>query len=137
MAGKSDFLEESFLNHMLRGGTLAAPATLFFALFTVTPADDGTGGTEVSESPYARIGLANLAGNWKDPNSATQGETNNAVDVVFAPANEPWGTINAIGIYDAVSAGNLLWLDSVVGPFTINLGDQAIIRSGQFVITEN
>lgn len=137
MAGKSNFLEESFLDHMLRGGSLSAPATLFFALFTVAPGEDGTGGTEVSQSPYARIGLANLAGNWKDPSTATQGETNNLVDVVFSPANEPYGDIVAIGLYDAVSAGNLLWFDSVVGPFTINLGDQPIIRAGQFVITED
>ncbi len=137
MAGKSDFLEEEFINHMLRAGTLAQPANVFFALFTVAPADDGTGATAVTQSPYARIAYATTAGNWKDPNIATQGETNNLFDVVFAPANEDYGTINSIGVFDAVAAGNLLWFDDVIGPTVINLGDQPIVRAGTFTVQED
>jgi len=48
MAGsKSNYLEDELLDHVLGGADWARPATVYIALYTVTPGDAG-GGTEVT-----------------------------------------------------------------------------------------
>ena len=54
MAGFTDYLEDKVLDHVFGGTAYTAPSTLYVALFTVSPGDDGTGGTEVSGGAYAR-----------------------------------------------------------------------------------
>ena len=59
MAGpKSNYLQNSYIDWLLRGQLFTAPATTYMALFTVTPSDSG-GGTEVSSSgtSYARVSI--------------------------------------------------------------------------------
>ena len=46
----SDYLENKILAHTFSGTTFTPASTLYLALYTVAPSDDGTGGTEVSTS---------------------------------------------------------------------------------------
>jgi len=52
MAGKSDYLENKVLDHVLRNTSYTPPATVYLGLFTANPTDAG-GGTEVSGNAYA------------------------------------------------------------------------------------
>src|SRR3989304_5914505 len=64
MAGsKSDFLENELLDHVLGNAAYAAPATVYFGLYSVGPSDVG-GGTELTGSGYARIAVTNNATNY-------------------------------------------------------------------------
>src|SRR3972149_591973 len=64
MAGsKSDFLENELLDHVLGNAAYAAPATVYFGLYSVGPSDVG-GGTELTGSGYARIAVTNNATNF-------------------------------------------------------------------------
>src|SRR5260221_10682136 len=62
MAGKSTYLEDKLLNWMKGTAFGAAPATVYVALFTTAPADDGTGGVEESGGSYARAAITTSTG---------------------------------------------------------------------------
>lgn len=120
---KSDFLELELLDHVLSAATYTPPANVFLALFTVAPSDSG-GGTEVTGGSYARKSVANNATNFP---AASGGSKNLAVSQSFVTPTAPWGTVVAFGLFDASTAGNLLywgWLGSDAGKvFTATAAD--------------
>jgi len=104
MGSFSNFLENELLDHVFGNAAYTAPATLYVALFTATPSDAG-GGTEVSGGSYARVAVTNNATNFP---AASAGVKSNGTAITFPMATASWGTVAAFGIFDAVTAGNLL-----------------------------
>lgn len=52
--------KKKLLDAVYGNTAVGAPATLYVALFTVAPGQDGTGGTEVpSTNAYARVAVTN------------------------------------------------------------------------------
>jgi len=86
------------------------PSTLYFALSTTSPDISGSSFTEPSSGAYARIGLVNNKTNWS---TASSGTLTNSTAVTFAESTASWGTIVAVGMFDALTGGNLLWYDSL------------------------
>lgn len=127
MAGKSDYLENHFLDHILRNTAIAAPATVYVGLYTAAPTDAG-GGTEVSGGSYARQAATFAA--------ASGGSCASNAVINFPVASAGWGAVIAFGVFDAVAAGNLLYWGTVTST-TINSGDQFQIPSGQLTVTED
>lgn len=84
------------------------PATLYFALSTTSPDISGSSFTEPSSGAYARVGLTNNKTNW---GTAASGILTNSTAVTFAESTASWGTIVAVGMFDALTSGNLLWYD--------------------------
>ncbi len=67
---------------------------------------------------YARKSVVNNVTNW--PN-AVSGSKSNGTEILFATPSGSWGTITHFAIFDAVSAGNMLYhgaLNSSVAPGT-------------------
>ena len=128
MAEMSDFLENALLNATLNGTTYTSPAAVYVALFTTDPTDAGSG-TEVSGGSYARkaatFGTA----------SGTSGSISNDAAVEFDQATGNWGTISHIGIYDAVSSGNLLYHTVLDASKAIDTGDIFKIAIGSLTVT--
>ncbi len=134
MAGsKSNYLENELLDHVLGAATYTPPATLYIALFTVAPTDTG-GGTEVSGGSYARKDVANNATNWPDSSNSTK---SNGTDITFVTATASWGTVVAFGIFDAVTAGNLLYWGDLVASKIVGVGDTAKFLVGDLDVTED
>lgn len=106
MAGSfSDTIENQVLDSLLGSGS---PATVYVGLFTVDTNDAG-GGTEVSGNNYSRVAVTNNATNWP---ASSGGAKSNGTAITFATPSGSWGTVVAMGIFDASSAGNLLmWAD--------------------------
>jgi hypothetical protein len=101
----STYVENETLDHWIGGEVAPDVATLYFALFTAAPSDDG-GGTEVSGTDYAREGITNNLTNFP---AASAGSKTNDTEVDFGTAGSGgWGTVTHVGIFDASSAGNLL-----------------------------
>src|SRR5260221_11772528 len=136
MAGKATYLEDQVLNYM-KGTTFVAPTTnVYVALFTTAPADDGTGGTEVSGGSYARALVARSSG-WSAITGGTAPhQISNAGVITFATPTANWGTVLAIGIYDALTTGNLLYWNTITSQ-VINTGVVASFAIGALVITED
>jgi len=123
MAAMSDYLENQLVDHLFRTGTFGKPAAIYVALFTAAPSDSG-GGTEVTGGSYARAQVTQLDANWNAP-TAGDGLTDNVGDITFPTPTANWGTIVALGIFDAVTAGNLLIHGSLGTSKTVNNGDPA------------
>jgi len=91
------------------------------------------GGTEVSGGAYARVAVAAALANWAGTQGAgttaastgTSATTSNNGTITFPAPAANWGTIVGIGIFDAATAGNLLFYASLVVSKTVNNGDPA------------
>lgn len=126
--GASDYLENKLVDHLFRSTPFSKPPHLFLGLFTLAPGDAG-GGSEVSGGSYARAQLDPLDTNWTATQGGTSGvssgtsrRTSNAVALTFPTPTADWGVIDAWGLFDAVTGGNLLLWDSFTGG-SILLGD--------------
>lgn len=100
MTAMSNWLESRLLDHVLRNSAMASPVTVYAALFTSDPTDADTG-TEVSGGSYARQAVSFGV--------VVSGETSNTAVITFPTATATWGVITHVGIYNAVSGGNLLF----------------------------
>tara|TARA_R110000772_G_scaffold81597_5_gene173503 strand:- start:233 stop:625 length:393 start_codon:yes stop_codon:yes gene_type:complete len=116
MAALSDFAEKLCLDFLMNTQTATRPTTWFVALFTAAPNDAG-GGTELSGNGYAREAVT------FDAVSSGAGTTQNAGLVSFTAAGGSWGSVTHIGIFDAVSTGNLLMHGIMGTARTVNDGD--------------
>lgn len=130
---KSDYLEDKVLDHILGGPDYTRPATVYAALYTASPIDVG-GGIEVSGGGYERVAITNNSTNWPP---SVGGTKTNGTDIVFPVATASWGTIEAVGLLDAPTGGNLLYWATLDTPKAVGAGDTARISAGAFVVSEN
>jgi hypothetical protein len=128
MAEMSNYLENAMLNATLNNTAFTTVATPYISLHTADPTDDGSG-AEVSGGSYARTSasFATAAG--------TSGSIATDADVTFPTATDGWGTVTHIGIWDASSAGNLLYHTALDASKTIDSGDIFKITSGNLTVT--
>lgn len=129
----SNYVEDALVNHVFRGTAYTAPTTVYVALFTVAPGDDGTGGTECSGGSYARVGVTSNTSNWTAP--AGTGAISNTAQISFTTATGSWGTIVHIGLYDASTSGNYLGGGTQSPSKTVTSGDTFRIAIGDLDIT--
>lgn len=125
MAGFSDYLENKVLDYVLSGGSFSQPGTKYLALYTTAPTDAG-GGTELSGSAYARQSCAF---------TTTAAASTNSASVEWPTATGNWGTIVAVGIFDAATSGNLLAWSNLTSSRTIETGDVFRIPTGDLDVT--
>lgn len=136
MAGsKSNYLELKALDGVLGGTNFVQPATVFCALFTVAPTSAG-GGTEVSGGAYARVSITNNATNWPAATGGGPGTKGNGAAITFPTASAAWGTIVAWALFDASSAGNMLYWGTLNTPRPANVSDTPSFAPGALTITE-
>ena len=126
MAEMSNYLENALINATLRNTSYTSPTTVYVSLHTADPTDAGTG-TEVSGGSYARKSAAFAA--------PSNGVSASSADVTFDQATGSWGTITHIGIWDALTTGNLLYHTPLTTSKTIDSGDIFKIASGSLTVT--
>jgi hypothetical protein len=132
MAALSDYLENKLIDYVFRGQAFTAPTTVYVGLLTAAASDTG-GGTEVTGGSYARVAVTSSMANWAGTQAAgstvassgTGGTTSNNAAVTFPAPTANWGSVVAIGVYDAASAGNLLFYCNLTTAKTVNNGDPA------------
>ena len=127
MSAASDYTENKVLDHDLATAAWTAPTNVYVGLHTSSPADDASGTGEVTGGSYVRK-EATFA-------SASGGSASTSATITFDAATANWGTISHIGIYDASSAGNLLFHGAVTTSKTIESGDTFQISSGNLSIS--
>lgn len=118
----SNYAEAKILDACFNNVTFAV-ATPFVSLHTADPGE--TGGSEVTGGSYAR-----QAGSWA---AASAGSI--ASDTTLNFTGMPVTTITHVGVYDAVSAGNLIWSGALTASKTTASGDTFQIASGSITIT--
>lgn len=125
MSSFTDYLENAALNHIFRNTALTSPAAVYLALFTVAPTDAG-GGTEVTGAGYARQAITFGA--------PSGGAIANTGAVSFTASGGNFGSVVAVGIFDAATAGNMLAWDAITAA-TVNDTDTLEFAIGGIDIT--
>lgn len=115
MAGFTNYLEGKVLDLIFGATAYSVPGTIYAALFTTCPIDDGTGGTEVSGGSYARVAITNNTTNFPNATLGNPSTKKNGTVITFPTATANWGTVIGMGFYDASSAGNLLAWSPLTG----------------------
>lgn len=117
MSAFSNYSEEKWVEHFLRNNAVASPASVYLALFTSDPLEDGSG----DEAAY--VGYARLASTWTALDGA--GQTKNASQLAFAANGNASAdvTITHAAIFDAASAGNMLLHGPLAAPKVLAVGD--------------
>ena len=128
MAALSDYSEKLLLDWAMTTGSATRPTAWYVALYTAAPSDSG-GGTEVSGSGYARQSVTFGAA------ATPGGTTSNTGAVSFTASGGAFGTVVAIGIFDAVSSGNLLWHGNITASKTVDDGDTLEFSIGNIDLT--
>jgi len=127
---KSDYLERAVLDWVLGGATPTRPSTRYVALYTAAPSDSG-GGTEVTGGSYARQTATFAAA------STSSGTSTATTNATITWTNMPTATVTHVGIFDASTAGNLLYWGPLSASKSLTSGDNFAINSGNLTITEN
>lgn len=121
----SDNAENLLLNWVLTANAATRPTAWYVALFTTDPTDADTG-TEVSGGSYARTAVTF---------SVTGNAATNTAGVEFPAATANWGTVSHIGVYDASTAGNLIFHSPLTVAKAITDGDVFRIPTGDLDFT--
>jgi hypothetical protein len=126
----TDYLENKILDHIQGRAAYTAP-TIYIGLSTADPLDTAASLAEPSGNAYARV-LHSGTSKWA---AAASGSTATNADCTFPTATGSWGTITHMCIFDALTAGNLLWSGAFTTSKSIANGDTAKISSGTLTLT--
>lgn len=129
MGSFSDYWENEILDHIFGKGSYTPP-TIYVALSTADPTDDGSGLSEPSSSGYARKQTS--ASDW---NAASGGALDNANEIAFNEATGSWGTVTHFALMDAASGGNMLAHGALSQSKTIGSGDTAKFAAGDLDVS--
>lgn len=123
----TNYLENKILNHIANNEAYVQPSELYVGLLTnLTNGEEGTA-TEVTGAGYERVRVS--------LGQAENGIIKNDTDVEFAVAQESWGAINAVAIYDAVTGGNMLFHTNLSSSQQVGKNNQILFKSEKIEIT--
>jgi len=152
MTAKTDYLENKLIDVILRAQSLTIGAavlswstapTVYIALHT-TASVDATPGTEVVGGSYARqpivCSLANISGTQGTgttvASSGSDGTVENNNPIVFT--NMPAVSLVGFSIYDAVTAGNMLFHAPLTGqPIAVVGGSTVTFAANALTVQED
>lgn len=128
----SNTVDQAILDHFFSIASWTAPAALWAGYSTTTPTKAGEdvaepdGGT----TGYARIQVATA--DW----TRAASEVDNDSVIEFPVATGAQGTITHAVLYDAETAGNMVWFGALSAPKAIDTGDTPRFPAGDFNITQ-
>jgi hypothetical protein len=138
----SDAYEKKVLDLIFRNTNASATVPLgldatnvWIGLYTATPSDTG-GGTEVSGGSYARVAVVRTGAGWNAATGTLALSANTGV-ITFPTASGSWGTVTQFGIFDAVTAGTMIYWGDLTTSKTISSGDTATFAAASISITQD
>jgi hypothetical protein len=132
MPALSTTCSNNFLDKEFGADDFTPPASHFAALYSMAPAADGSGGTELSfVDGYERLEIVNDGTSWT---AASAKVKTNAILLAFAQADADWDTAVAIVLLDASTAGNVRAHGQLDEPVTVRSGKNAEFAIGALEI---
>lgn len=140
MAGsKTNFQENNVKNELLGATAWAAPATVFFGLWTgagtLTDAATGSTAGESAYTGYARVSKTNDTTNF-----ASVGDNvtkKNSTAITFPASTGGTSTVTQVGVCSAATAGDMyLWADLTTSR-TIDSGETPEFAANSFTYDED
>lgn len=123
-AAMSNYLANAVRDHVLRNTAYTSPTTVYLALFTTATTEAG-GGTEVTGGSYARQAITFAAG-------TLDGQADQSSSITFS--NMPAATVTNAAVFDAVSAGNMLFHGRLPRQRIVAGGASIVLNSGDLKI---
>ena len=121
----SNYFEEKMLN-LMRSQSITAPTNLYLALFLSSPGDDGTSGTEISYSGYARQAIS-----FSVPTASGNGLImSNSALISFPQASAAAGSVTYAAVFDSSSGGNMWLYGALDSALTVQSGVSPVFRAG-------
>jgi len=123
----SNTYETNVLTWAFTATSVTRPTAWYIALFTTDPAEDASG-TEVSASgtAYARQSASfTVSGNT----------ASNSAAIEFPTATATYGTVTHVGVYDALTGGNLIAYAALTTSKAIDTGDVLRLPLGELNVT--
>ena len=129
MGSFSSYIQKALLDHLLMNTPYVPPTALYVALYTIAPTAVG-GGNEVSGSGYARMPVSYAP--------ATQGletSTHNVALINFPVPTAAWGTLVAYAVFDALTAGHMLFFGELGIPKSVSMNDEVTILANGLMLS--
>jgi hypothetical protein len=132
MAGKfTTAYDNKLMDHLLGGSALSQLANVYLAIYSTAPTGKDDVGVEMASS--TRLTIPNNSSNW---NAAANGEKHNLLTLQMA--NITWsGTVAAIGLFDAASAGTRIFYATATTPRAYSAGDTVQWNPGDISFTND
>lgn len=128
----SNYAEIGILNTM-RNITFAAPSNLYCGLFLSSPTETGVGGVEIEYPGYERQIIT-----FDPPETMSGGiGIKNTSQINYAQSPNDAGTVRFIGIFDALTGGNMLLFGTLTDNLTILVGENPVLLAGEVVYFAN
>lgn len=126
---------EALLKHFVGKETFTKPTTLWLGLFSTVPSAVSSGielltTTNGENNNYERVSISGTV--WEITSSQTITTTNTTW---FNTATKDWGTVAAVGVFDAATNGNLLWFAELEPSVTVTEGKAISLSSLSLSIT--
>lgn len=112
-------------------GTALSAWTPYAALFSTEPAEDGTGGVELSVAGYSRQSVT--FGAPTDDGAGAQQMSNTNV-ITYGPLTADAPQVVAVGIFDAVSGGTLRYVITLTTPRDPATNDSLEFAAGTLTV---
>jgi len=122
------------LDYNFGATSYTTPATLYVGLSTTPINFDGTGATEPVALGYARVAVTNNKTNWS---TAASGILSNLTAIQFPESTGSWGTITHVAVYDAASAGNMLYFEALTSSRAVPTLTTVLFAAAGFVVQMN
>ena len=134
-AGMSAYLANALAAQFFNGTAYTFPTTIYVGLYVTCPSS-GSGGTEASFTGYSRVAETVGTTNFT---TATGGLVKNAVAISWTNSGSTAQTVACYGTWDASTAGNQLFENTLTTSQTVNAGATATFAvdalTWQFVIS--
>lgn len=121
----TNYFEAAMLN-LMRNTAITAPTTVYLALFTSNPTDEGITSTETLYSGYSRKAITFSA-------PATDGNglsITNSADITFTESTVNYGNAAYVGVMDSLTSGNMLLYSQLDTPLNIQIGVSPVFKAG-------
>jgi hypothetical protein len=129
----SKYLEQQMITASLVTPTWPTSGTRYIGLFTADPVDDpSVNAYELVASWYVR----EACGSWQAAQvSGTAATTSNQVAVTFPAVTGTTVTVTHFGVFDAASAGNMLYSGALNPTKSLSAGDVLTFAIGSLVLS--
>jgi hypothetical protein len=117
----TSYLQKKLGDHAIGKASWTMPTTVYLALFSASPGENGSLTSEFTGGSYARVSLTSLMGAC----DAVSGIAANTSVATFPAPTAAWGSLLYAGIVDASTAGNVLYYMPVANPKVVNNADPA------------
>ena len=117
---------ENLMLGLLKGSSIGANSTFYLGLFLSNPGENGTSGTEITYTNYARKAIGFTA----PATSGTGKMIQNDQLIDFAEANSSAGTVTYVGVFDSLTSGNMYLYGALDQPLVVQSGVAPVFRAG-------